>query len=82
MKMIKSTDRCSTVTHRLLGFARRMEIEYTDLNVNDVLQEVISFLEKEALHRNIKINFQKNLFLLLDSALLRLLVFSSILFLF
>ena len=58
--IIKSTDRCSTVTHRLLGFARRMEIEYTDLNVNDVLQEVISFLEKEALHRNIKINFQLN----------------------
>jgi len=54
--IIKSTDRCSTVTHRLLGFARRMEIEYTDLSVNDVLQEVISFLEKEALHRNIKID--------------------------
>jgi len=56
--IIKSTDRCSTVTHRLLGFARRMEVEYTDLSVNDVLQEVISFLEKEALHRNIKIDLQ------------------------
>jgi len=56
--IIKSTDRCSTVTHRLLGFARRMDIEYEDLGVNDVLQEVISFLEKEALHRNIKIELQ------------------------
>jgi len=53
--ILKSTDRCSTVTHRLLGFARRMDIEYEDLGVNDVLQEVISFLEKEAMHRNIKI---------------------------
>ncbi len=56
--ILKSTDRCSTVTHRLLGFARRMDIEYEDLGVNDVLQEVISFLEKEALHRNIKIELQ------------------------
>ncbi|MGB5528647.1 MAG: ATP-binding protein [Ignavibacteriaceae bacterium] len=56
--IIKSTDRCSTVTHRLLGFARRMDIEYEDLGVNDVLQEVISFLEKEAMHRNIKIELQ------------------------
>ena len=53
--ILKSTDRCSTVTHRLLGFARRMDIEYEDLGLNDVLQEVISFLEKEAMHRNIKI---------------------------
>ncbi|MCW9096547.1 MAG: ATP-binding protein, partial [Ignavibacteriaceae bacterium] len=53
--IIKSTERCSTITHRLLGFARRMDIEYEDLGVNDVLREVISFLEKEALHRNIKI---------------------------
>lgn len=56
--ILKSTDRCSTVTHRLLGFARRMDIEYEDLGVNDVLQEVISFLEKEAMHRNIKIELQ------------------------
>ena len=56
--ILKSTDRCSTVTHRLLGFARRMDIEYEDLGLNDVLQEVISFLEKEAIHRNIKIELQ------------------------
>lgn len=53
--ILKSTDRCSTITHRLLGFARRMEIEYEDLGLNDVMREVISFLEKEAIHRSIKI---------------------------
>ncbi|NNJ54296.1 MAG: two-component sensor histidine kinase, partial [Ignavibacteriaceae bacterium] len=54
--ILKSTDRCSTITHRLLGFARRMEIEYEELDLNDLLNEVIGFLEKEAVHRNININ--------------------------
>jgi len=53
--ILKSTERCSTITHRLLGFARRMDVEHEDLSLNDVMQEVISFLEKEAMHRNIKI---------------------------
>jgi len=53
--ILKSIERCSTITHRLLGFARRMDVEYEDLSLNDVMQEVISFLEKEAIHRNIKI---------------------------
>jgi len=58
--ILKSTERCSTITHRLLGFARRMEIEYEDLSLNDVLREVMSFLEKEAIHRNIKIELLLN----------------------
>ena len=53
--ILQSVNRCSTITHRLLGFARRMEVEYEELNLNEVLQEVIGFLEKEALHRNIKV---------------------------
>ncbi|NNG26477.1 MAG: two-component sensor histidine kinase [Ignavibacteriaceae bacterium] len=53
--ILQSVNRCSTVTHRLLGFARRMEVEYEELDLNEVLQEVIGFLEKEALHRNIKV---------------------------
>ena len=53
--ILKSTERCRTITHRLLGFARRMDVEHEDLSLNDVMQEVISFLEKEAMHRNIKI---------------------------
>ena len=53
--ILQSVDRCSTITHRLLGFARRMEVEYEELDLNEVLQEVIGFLEKEALHRNINV---------------------------
>lgn len=53
--IIQAVDRCRTITHRLLGFARRMDVETEPLNVNDVLQETIGFLEKEAMHRNIKL---------------------------
>lgn len=47
--------RAKTVTHRLLGFARRMEPLTERLNVNTVLDESIDFLENEARYRNIDI---------------------------
>jgi len=61
--IIGSVERCRTITHRLLGFARRMDIEIQVLDVNDVVRETLGFLEKEALYRNIKLNlnFAKDL---------------------
>ena len=56
--ILQSVERCSNITHRLLGFARRMEVEIETLNVNDVITEVLSFLEKESLYRNIQIRLQ------------------------
>ncbi len=53
--IIQSVERCRTITHRLLGFARRMEVEIEILDINDVVREVTGFLEKEAFHRNIKL---------------------------
>lgn len=53
--IIQSVERCRAVTHRLLGFARRMDVEVQILDINDILKEVVGFLEKEALHRNIKL---------------------------
>jgi two-component system NtrC family sensor kinase len=50
-----SVNRCSTITHRLLGFARRMEIAHEVIDLNDVVREVIGFLEKEILYRNIRL---------------------------
>ncbi len=55
--ILQTVDRCRTITHRLLGFARRLEIHFEQLNLNDVLTEVTGFLEKEALYRKIKLNF-------------------------
>jgi two-component system NtrC family sensor kinase len=47
--------RAKTVTHRLLGFARRMEPMEERVNVNDILNESIDFLENDARYRNIDI---------------------------
>jgi two-component system NtrC family sensor kinase len=47
--------RAKTVTHRLLGFARRMEPLTERVNINNVLDESIEFLKNEARYRNIEI---------------------------
>ena len=39
-------NRCRTITHRLLGFSRRMDISHDAIDINDVVKEVIGFLEK------------------------------------
>jgi two-component system, NtrC family, sensor kinase len=49
-------DRAKKVTHRLLGFARRMEPSQERVNVNKVLEETIDFLRNEAHYRNIEIH--------------------------
>jgi two-component system NtrC family sensor kinase len=48
-------DRARKVTHRLLGFARRMEPLQETVDVNRVLDETVGFLENEARFRNIEI---------------------------
>ncbi len=50
--------RARTITHRLLGFARRMETSLTLVQLNGIIQEVLSFLEKEAVYRNIHVILQ------------------------
>ena len=52
--ILKSVERCKTITHRLLGFARRMEMKVEALDLNEVVLEVLGFLEKETLYRNIE----------------------------
>ncbi|MCE5333573.1 MAG: two-component sensor histidine kinase [Desulfobacteraceae bacterium] len=56
--IIASVERCRSITHRLLGFARRMESQIELLDVNEILRETIGFLEKEALYRNIDVRLQ------------------------
>lgn len=48
-------DRARKVTHRLLGFARRMEPVQETVDVNRVLEETAGFLENEARFRNIEL---------------------------
>ncbi|MHC4767440.1 MAG: sensor histidine kinase [Planctomycetota bacterium] len=54
--VIKSVDRCSTITHRLLGFAKRIDPATTRIAVAPLIEEVLSFQEKEADYRSVTIN--------------------------
>jgi two-component system NtrC family sensor kinase len=55
--------RAGTITHRLLGFSRRMSAEKESVSVNELLEETVSFVENEAVNHNIIIEqlLDKNL---------------------
>jgi len=56
-------ERAKKVTHRLLGFARRMEPVEEKVDINKILSETIGFLENDARYKNIEIktNFSAKL---------------------
>jgi len=54
----KSVKRCSAITHRLLGFAKRQEVKNEKLQINDIIEEVIVFLENSMLTNRIRIDSQ------------------------
>jgi|GEM_PF-762624 len=56
--VFENVNRARTVTHRLLGFSRRLEVSYEVLNLNAVVKEVMEFLEKEILFRNIHLELK------------------------
>lgn len=49
-------DRAKGVTHRMLGFGRRMEPVQENVSLNMIADQTIKFLENEAMHRNILID--------------------------
>ncbi len=53
-----SVDRCKIITHRLLGFARKMDTDKERININTIVEEVMGFLEKEALYSHIFFEMQ------------------------
>jgi len=55
--VLKSADRCGGITHRLLGFAKHMEVQRETIDLDVLLQEVLGFLEKEAVYRDIHVDF-------------------------
>ncbi|MBN1591213.1 MAG: hypothetical protein JW888_17000 [Pirellulales bacterium] len=55
--IIKSVERCSTVTHRLLGFAKRMDPATERVELAPLIEEVLGFHEKEAEYRRIAVHF-------------------------
>lgn len=55
--VLKSVDRCGGITHRLLGFAKHMEVQWDHIDLDELLRDVLGFLEKEAGYRSISIDF-------------------------
>jgi len=54
----QSVERCKAITHRLLGFARRAEVHCESLQVNEVIKEVMLFLENSMMHSRIRLELQ------------------------
>ena len=54
-KIEMHVDRAKAVTHRMLGFGRRMEPVQENVSLNLLTDQTVKFLESEALHRNIEI---------------------------
>lgn len=50
-----SVERCSTITHRLLGFAKRMEPLTERISLGPLVEEVLGFHRKEAEYRSVSI---------------------------
>jgi two-component system, NtrC family, sensor kinase len=57
-KIEHHVERAKKVTHRLLGFARRMEPISEQVDINKTLHETVDFLENESRFRNININIE------------------------
>lgn len=53
-----SVKRCSTITRRLLGFARRMDVSVERVDLREVIESVLSFLRNEAQYRSINIDIR------------------------
>ncbi|MFT5700700.1 MAG: two-component system NtrC family sensor kinase [Desulforhopalus sp.] len=47
--------RAGTITHRLLGFSRKMSTQQEKVQVNELLEETVSFVEREAGYDNVSI---------------------------
>lgn len=54
-KIEKHVDRAKGVTHRMLGFGRRMDPTHQEISLNSLADQTIAFLESEARARNIQI---------------------------
>lgn len=54
--ILRAVDRCSAITHRLLGFAKHMDVQNEILDLHALIREVLDFHGKEAAHRNIQVD--------------------------
>jgi signal transduction histidine kinase len=53
-----SVERCSTITKRLLSFARHVDVTIQTINLGEVIDEMLGFLGKEAEYRSIAVSVE------------------------
>ena len=53
--IVESVNRCSTITHRLLGFAKHMDVQHETVNLCALVKELLGFLDKESAYRNLQV---------------------------
>jgi signal transduction histidine kinase len=54
--IISSVERCGTITKRLLNFARHVDMNIQEIRLDEVIREVMGFLNKEANYRCIQLS--------------------------
>ena len=53
--ILDSVDRCARITRRLLRFAKHIDVRREQIQLEYLLREVLSFLEKECVYRSIDV---------------------------
>jgi signal transduction histidine kinase len=54
--VLSSVERCSTITHRLLGFARHWEVQFETIHLDQVINGVLVFFGRESEYRSITVD--------------------------
>jgi signal transduction histidine kinase len=55
--IVRMVERCGVITHRLLGFTQRLQSSKQRIDLRALGTDVLGFLEKQALHREIELVF-------------------------
>ncbi|MCP4690295.1 MAG: two-component sensor histidine kinase [Desulfobacterales bacterium] len=58
--VLASVERCGSITRRLLNFARHMDSRIHPIDIEEVIREVLVFLEKEAERRKITVSVERS----------------------
>lgn len=56
--VLSSVKRCGRITKRLLNFARHMDVNIESIKLEEIIHDVLGFLEKEAEYRSILVSLK------------------------
>jgi len=56
--ILRAVERCRGITHRMLGFARRMDVSVEELDLGELVKETAGFLSNEAMHRKVDVRLE------------------------